>query len=182
MDTEESFFLALKTHRESKNIEIEEISEYTKINPKYLNAIEEGNFTIIPNIYMRLFLRSYTKYIDADYKQALVDYELYTTGKIQPKFFETENADAGAVEKKTETNISSEFGDDFQINYKQIITIALTIIAIYLGFKLVEFISNDNSNDNIEEISSTPSSLSLNKENEKKNKFRNTFGFNDTNK
>ena len=77
MDTEESFFLALKTHRESKNIEIEEISEYTKINPKYLNAIEEGNFTIIPNIYMRLFLRSYAKYIHADYKQARVDYELY---------------------------------------------------------------------------------------------------------
>ena len=65
METEETFFLALKSHRESKNIQIDEISDYTKINPKYLHAIEDGNFSIIPNIYMRLFIRSYTKYIDA---------------------------------------------------------------------------------------------------------------------
>ena len=31
-----------------------EISDYTKINPKYLHPIEEGNYDIIPNIYMRL--------------------------------------------------------------------------------------------------------------------------------
>ena len=89
MDTEETFFLALKTHRESNGIVLDDISEFTKINPKYLHAIEEGNFNIIPNIYMRLFIRSYVKYIGADYNQALADYELYTTGKIQPKFSET---------------------------------------------------------------------------------------------
>ena len=86
MDTEETFFLALKNHRESNQITLDEISEFTKINPKYLSSIEEGNFDTIPNVYMRLFIRSYSKYIGADYNQALADYELYTTGKIQPKF------------------------------------------------------------------------------------------------
>ena len=143
MDTEETFFLALKLHRESKNIEIEEISEYTKINPKYLNAIEEGNFSIIPNIYMRLFIRSYAKYIDADYRQALVDYELHTTGKIQPKFFETnEEIDDS---KSMINNVKTESSDDFQINYKQVATIILTVLAIYSGFRLVEYISSDNN-------------------------------------
>ena len=150
MDTEETFFLALKSHRESKDIQIKEISDYTKINPKYLHAIEEGNFDIIPNIYMRLFLRSYAKYIDADYKQALVDYELYTTGKIQPKFFEEEENNL-SFEKKSIIN-NADLGDEFQINYKQAITIALTVIAIYLGFKLVEYISNDNNSGQSSEI------------------------------
>ena len=156
MDTEETFFLALKIHRESKGIEIDEISDYTKINPKYLNAIEEGNFNIIPNIYMRLFIRSYTKYIGADSEQALVDYELHTTGKVQPKFFENEQE----IEQKktTQSTTASKFdsNDDFQINYTQVIMIALTIIAIYSGFKLVSYLTTDNlPSDQIEE---TPSS------------------------
>ena len=156
MDTEETFFLALKTHRESKSIKIDEISDYTKINPKYLKAIEEGEFDIIPNIYMRLFIRSYAKYIDADYKQALVDYELYTTGKIQPKFFETDE-DISLNEKKTSMNINNGLNDDFQINYKQIITIIITIIAIYSGFKLIEYISTDTDNVKNEQTSSSTS-------------------------
>ena len=124
MDTEETFFLALKIHRESKGIEIDEISDYTKINPKYLNAIEEGNFNIIPNIYMRLFIRSYTKYIGADYNQALADYELHTTGKIQPKFSEGNNAeDILGKKNNTKKPINTDkYNDDFQVNYKQIFT------------------------------------------------------------
>ena len=112
MDTEETFFLALKTHRESKSIEIDEISDYTKINPKYLNAIEEGNFDVIPNIYMRLFIRSYAKYIDVDYKQALVDYELYTTGEIQPKFFDPEK-DKFIFEKKATISEGNKIENNF---------------------------------------------------------------------
>ena len=145
MNSEETFFLALKTHRESKNIEIDEISDHTKINPKYLHAIEEGAFNMIPNVYMRLFIRSYVKYIGADYKQALADYELYTTGKIQPKFSETEVNDKET--KQTSPSINNTIGDDLQINYKQAITIALTIIGIYLVFQLVAYISDDRSEE-----------------------------------
>ena len=154
METEETFFLALKSHRESKNIQIDEISDYTKINPKYLHAIEDGDFSIIPNIYMRLFIRSYTKYIDADYEQALVDYELYTTGKVQPKFFDdTEQADNQAHNNGFNPKEGFNISDDFQVNYRQIITIILTIIAIYSGFKLIEFISNDDSDNQTQDAS-----------------------------
>ena len=154
METEETFFLALKSHRESKNIQIDEISDYTKINPKYLHAIEDGNFSIIPNIYMRLFIRSYTKYIDADYEQALVDYELYTTGKVQPKFFDdTEQTDNQTYNNGFNPKEGFNISDDFQVNYRQIITIILTIIAIYSGFKLIEFISNDDSSNQTQDSS-----------------------------
>ena len=40
MTGSESFFDALKSHRESQNIEIAEICEFTKISPKYIEAIE----------------------------------------------------------------------------------------------------------------------------------------------
>ena len=154
METEETFFSALKSHRESKNIQIDEISDYTKINPKYLHAIEDGSFNIIPNIYMRLFIRSYTKYIDADYEQALVDYELYTTGKVQPKFFDdTEQTDNQTYNNGFNPKEGFNISDDFQVNYRQIITIILTIVAIYSGFKLIEFISNDDSDNQTQDPS-----------------------------
>ena len=82
MISAESFFDALKAKRESQEIEISEICEFTKINSKYIEAIEKGDFTVLPNAYLRLFLRSYTKFIGADSAKALKDYELYTTGKI----------------------------------------------------------------------------------------------------
>ena len=154
MDTEETFFLALKNHRESKQITLDEISEFTKINPKYLHAIEEGNFNIIPNIYMRLFIRSYTKYIGADHNQALADYELHTTGKIQPKFSEENNTKDISSDKKNNTakpaNSTGIYNDDFQVNYKQILKIGSVILAIFIAFLLLKNISKEDPKKSVD--------------------------------
>ncbi len=81
MTSAESFFDALKSKRESQEIEISEICEFTRIHPRYIEAIEKGDFNILPNVYIRLFLKSYANFIGADSAKALKDYELYTTGK-----------------------------------------------------------------------------------------------------
>ena len=153
MDTEETFFLALKTHRESNGIVLDDISEFTKINPKYLHAIEEGNFNIIPNIYMRLFIRSYVKYIGADYNQALADYELYTTGKIQPKFIET-NDSVSIQGKSISSNNINKIGEEFQVNYTQIIKIAFAILIIFIAFFIVKTISEEDQGNPNKKITS----------------------------
>ena len=87
----ESFFEELKVQRESQNIEISEICEFTKIQEKYIIAIEAGDFNMLPNVYTRLFLKAYANFIGADYKKALNDYELYTTGKVIKKDTSLEN-------------------------------------------------------------------------------------------
>ena len=68
MTSTESFFDELKTQRESQNIEISEICEFTKIQKKYIIAIESGDFLILPNVYTRLFLKAYANFIGADSK------------------------------------------------------------------------------------------------------------------
>ena len=80
MDEPKTFYLKLKELRESKDYSLDEISDFTKIDIKYLAAIEEGDFSCLSNVYMRLFLRSYCKYIGADFQKTLGDYELYTLG------------------------------------------------------------------------------------------------------
>ncbi len=85
MNTTRPFFKELKELRESRGISIEEITERTKINPRYFEAIENGDFAVLPNVYMRLFLRSYAIEIGAEAEKALEDYEVFTTGKVQEK-------------------------------------------------------------------------------------------------
>ena len=82
---QEPFYIDLKKKRETQGIEISEISEQTKINPKYFIEFEKGNFEVLPQVYTRLFLRSYAIEIGADPVKILENYEFHTTGKIQPK-------------------------------------------------------------------------------------------------
>ncbi|MEA2021011.1 MAG: helix-turn-helix domain-containing protein [Candidatus Caldatribacteriota bacterium] len=57
--------LFLKEKREEKSISLEEIEEILKIRKKYLTAIEEGNFSILPGeTYVLGYLRNYCKYLN----------------------------------------------------------------------------------------------------------------------
>jgi len=139
MTTTESFFSLLKSHRESKGVEIQEIAEYTKINPKYLHAIEAGEFKVLPNVYMRLFLRSYAQFIGADAEQALDDYELHTTGKISVKLVVMPET---SVDSPTdEPSGATQILGNSPISPKQIIMGVAVILGLFLFFKLVSGLS-----------------------------------------
>jgi len=145
MTTEESFFSLLKAHRESEDIEIQDIAEYTKINPKYLYAIESGDFNILPKVYMRLFLRSYAKFIGVNHEQALNDYEVYTTGKTNTK---KENLTSA---KSPETPLGpfingSKILESSPIPPKQIAVGAVIIIGIIVFFNFVSSLSKESQN------------------------------------
>ena len=58
MNDRKLFFKDLKSKRESQDLTLEEISDFTKIDIKFLVAIECGDFSCLPSVYMRLFLRS----------------------------------------------------------------------------------------------------------------------------
>ncbi len=130
----DQFFKELKQLRESQKIELSEISERTNINPRYFESIEKGDFSVLQNVYMRLFLRSYAIEIGADPVKALEDYELYTTGKIAEKsdhrILPDEPAEPSEREKKTDET------PPFQYRNK----IIYGIIAIIALFVLIKFV------------------------------------------
>ena len=66
-----TFYTELKELRNSKGISLEQIHERTKINIKYLRAIEAGDFDILPIPYLRLFLRAYSDEIGGNADNAL---------------------------------------------------------------------------------------------------------------
>tara|TARA_Y100000590_G_C15676356_1_gene998197 strand:+ start:616 stop:1611 length:996 start_codon:yes stop_codon:yes gene_type:complete len=69
------FYLILKETRESKEIDLQSISDDTKISINHLELIEQGKFDAIPSTFLRLFIRTYAQYLNIDYKKILNDYE-----------------------------------------------------------------------------------------------------------
>jgi len=150
MTSTEAFFDALKSHRESQNIEISEICEFTKINPKYIQAIESGDFTVLPTVYMRLFLRAYAEFIGADSVKALEDYELLTTGTIQKK---TDiDVKSNDLTEQSQPNIGFENESPPQITPQKI----ATGVAVIIGLFLVLYWAGQITSEQNIELENTP--------------------------
>ena len=75
------FYKELKDLRESRGISLEEISERTKINISYLNAIESGSFSEIETPYLRLFIRANAEEIGRDSQRYLEQKESFHATK-----------------------------------------------------------------------------------------------------
>jgi cytoskeletal protein RodZ len=65
----------LRTSRERKHISLTDISSATKIQLKYLRAMEEGDFTFLPEPYVRAFIRDYARAVQLDPDAAIARYE-----------------------------------------------------------------------------------------------------------
>jgi cytoskeletal protein RodZ len=74
----------LKEIRMSCSVDIGDISRSTCINPRYLRAIEEGDFSRLPgDIYARGYIREYARCLGIPFPEAVREYENYV--KIRKK-------------------------------------------------------------------------------------------------
>ena len=78
MEQSEPFYHQLKQLRVAQGIQLADISAHTRISPKFLEAIEDGDFDILPMTYIRLFLRSYCNFIGSDFEETLKELEEFT--------------------------------------------------------------------------------------------------------
>lgn len=101
----------LKKIREKKNITIEQISSKTRIDKKFLVAIEEADFAVIDNVYIRAFLKEYAQVIEVDVDEVMMKYELAKRGKEDrptEEIIETKDAVYEEKEEKVYTDKSSD--------------------------------------------------------------------------
>ena len=71
----DSLFLKLKNAREAKHLTLADISEATLINEKFLKAVEEGNTSILPQTYVRAFIREYASVLGLDPHEMMMMYD-----------------------------------------------------------------------------------------------------------
>ncbi len=84
--TLEQFGKELQTARQEKNISLMDISIETRISVKFLEAIEQGQFHLLPQTYIRAFLREYASFIGIDSDEIMKRYVLATgeSARTQP--------------------------------------------------------------------------------------------------
>lgn len=76
-----SFGEALRRERELRRIALRDVSEATKINIRYLEALERNEFTYLPaGAFTRGFIRSYARFIGTDETEMINAY-LYEIGQ-----------------------------------------------------------------------------------------------------
>lgn len=64
----------LKQRRLERQISLTDIGAETRINNKFLEAMEEGNFSILPSTYVRAFLREYALAVGLNPQDILLAY------------------------------------------------------------------------------------------------------------
>jgi len=147
----------LKSLRRERKIDLEAIEKRTKIDIKYLKAIENGKFEILPSTYIRLFLKAYCVEIGADPIDALYQLdELINNGKksnnsveeILPIIDIDEDVDESSKieSSKNPYQKRSEWLKGFSM-------ILLLLFSIYIIKKIVSSDENLSMDNNIGEAS-----------------------------
>jgi len=78
--TTHPFFLELKSAREAKGLTLAQISDITRIIENHLEAIERGDIAILPQAYVRAFIREYADTVGLDPAEIMRKYDAMLTG------------------------------------------------------------------------------------------------------
>ncbi len=141
------FFEELKKQRISQDIELNEISNRTKINLEYLESIEQGDFDFLPYIYVRLFLKAYCLEIGLDYNDSLknldkaMNIQQVKVKKEHPKINISKSSKSKTI-KQFDFN-TFNFSD---FKKKNLANIFILLIIIIFGIWIARNISNNESN------------------------------------
>lgn len=114
----ENFSEQLKKQREERRIRLSDVAVQTRISVKFLEALEAGNFDILPETYIRAFIRDYAKAIGLDPDETIRRFDLYE-----------ESMKAAAERKEAET---SEKSGTRQVNLSGTQKIGLAVAGVII--------------------------------------------------
>lgn len=95
----DKFAEELREHREKSGITIQQIASKTRIDKKFLEAIDQGNFSFLPELYVKAFIKEYAKVIGLDEKETIKKFLIAREGKDYNEVLEQEKLE---VEKSKE--------------------------------------------------------------------------------
>ena len=100
----DKFAEELKSEREKSGLSLQQVATKTRIDLKFLEAIEQGNFSFLPDLYVKAFIKDYAKAINLDEGLILKKYDAAKQGsEYDPNKPETENEEKQADEKNDST-------------------------------------------------------------------------------
>lgn len=122
----------LKEAREAMGLSLEAVEEETKIRRKYIQALEQEQFEVLPGrIYAKAFLKNYAKFLSVKVEEIMEEFKLQYPVQTEP-----EDAVVPPVEKtKTKTKTKTQGRPRYWLYVISAIIIIGVIISILYGTK-----------------------------------------------
>ncbi|MEW6060986.1 MAG: helix-turn-helix domain-containing protein [Bacteroidota bacterium] len=136
----------LRKEREARGITLAEIAKKTRINVKYLEAIEQGAFDVLPETYLRAFIKSYAETIGLSTSEVLYKYDLLVSKKYSEP--------SSAAESPTTFNMSPDTHKHIEQEKKKrhaVMIAGVLVLAALFGVALLDSISSSANNAHVEE-------------------------------
>jgi len=137
----------LKSARETKGLTLQQIASRTRIDLKFLQAIEDANYDILPELYIRAFIKEYAQTLDLNPKETLQKFDIARSGKSEqivsfeenpiPKSEKTQETVNELNKNSALRYIQSQkkiFSDIKFTYFAGISVILVTLIVIYFAF------------------------------------------------
>lgn len=135
----------LKEAREAKNLSLESLQETTKIQKRYLLAIEEGNLHILPGkFYARAFIKEYANAVGLDPDELMEEFK-----EEVPKTEEPDGEQLSRIQRTRKETNSEKTPSSFSI-FPTIIVVLLIIGIIVVALIFIN--QNMSGNANNEEV------------------------------
>lgn len=122
------FYNKYKKFRIENNIDLKDISKRTKIDLKYLRALEKGKFADIPPVYVKLFFKAYISEIGVDINEALFELHSFLNQKSNGKSFNSSRDD-----QSKDSNFLRKVNSENLFNSAVFVGIALFLIYLSIS-------------------------------------------------
>jgi len=130
----------LKAARIEKGLSLDDLQNITKIQKRYLIAIEEGNFSVIPgNFYVRAFIKQYSDAVGLNPEVIFDEYR-----KEIPSVYD-EVAQESLSRTKSKKVVSNKSSKIFDVLPKVITALFIVGIVITLWYFIQTYLNNNNS-------------------------------------
>lgn len=132
----------LRSARKAKGMSIEDVEKITKIQRRYLAAIENNEFDQLPgDFYVRAFIRQYADVVGLDGKELLEDFQSEVP-EAKPEEYVENSIDNKSEEIKKTTNSKKGLWKSYLPRAAAVVGILLVILVVYLVY--AHFFSGSN--------------------------------------
>ncbi|GGF10522.1 XRE family transcriptional regulator [Halobacillus andaensis] len=138
----------LREAREEKGLTLEEVQRTTKIQKRYLQAIEKNEFDVLPGkFYTRAFIREYASAVGLDPEQVMEEH------KSELPSNEEEQVITYSRVQKSKSENRPAMGGGMSKAFPTILTVVLIVGLLFVAWYFILQVSNPNDSANEEESS-----------------------------
>ena len=100
------FAQELKKAREKADITLQNLSARSRLDIKFLQSIEKGDFSFLPELYVKAFIKDYAKFVGLDVNETIKKYEAakkgidYNKSKDETEVVQTDKKEKSDVKEK----------------------------------------------------------------------------------